>query len=577
MSIPLHISPKIIPSIATLYNDTNRIFMEYVDNSLDSAEEYFDQNLNGYNRPIEISVKVIGSNYKSGQVLISDNCFGITNFEKVVQSIGNSDKKAQAWTNGQFGYGIYSFMAACGRIEVTSRIENNDALYIPIEREQFNTERQEDVKFPNPQSKRFDRSSGTDVLLSNFDKDMWRVIDVAVLRSEIEKHFELLLVRNNLKVELIDEQGNSHLCRPFDYDQYEGEIYEDFITDLHMIRGKKVQQRITIDAPKPIRVFLKVTKGKTINKPPVFVSKGRRIGEIKDIRAFKSNHRLDLWGHPNVTGYIDLVDFLSPTIARTEFKNDTNSRALFNTLIDLEPAILEVVKKVNVQSEEKHYQQLEDRLNQVLSKLARIDLMNYRTEYLSGADANLEGGGIGRGMEAGFGLKDYGEDGSGGEGGIGENEGDGEGIGETEGNIPANQEGGEDALNKEQFEDSEFKGVERKKSGFNIKIDNRDPDIDVETNKPLRSVLVGDEIRIFKKHPDFEDRVRTSHHGGKKITERLVTYLAGEVTVHYKDRFYDKVGQPEYSKKMFEGLVDFIYRIENMLTDLVGKDLSDLG
>ena len=35
------------------------------------------------------------------------------NLEKLVESIGNSDKKAQAWTNGQFGYGIYSFIAAC--------------------------------------------------------------------------------------------------------------------------------------------------------------------------------------------------------------------------------------------------------------------------------------------------------------------------------------------------------------------------------------------------------------------------------------------------------------------------------
>lgn len=42
MAIPLHISPKLIPSIASLYNDPNRIFMEYIDNALDSAEEFFD-------------------------------------------------------------------------------------------------------------------------------------------------------------------------------------------------------------------------------------------------------------------------------------------------------------------------------------------------------------------------------------------------------------------------------------------------------------------------------------------------------------------------------------------------------
>jgi len=50
MSISLNISPKIITSISTLYNDTNRIFMEYIDNSLDSAEDFFDSKAPGLYR-----------------------------------------------------------------------------------------------------------------------------------------------------------------------------------------------------------------------------------------------------------------------------------------------------------------------------------------------------------------------------------------------------------------------------------------------------------------------------------------------------------------------------------------------
>ena len=46
------------------------------------------------------------------------------NLEKIVQTIGNSDKKAQPWTNGQFGYGIYSFMAACKSLDIISKYEN---------------------------------------------------------------------------------------------------------------------------------------------------------------------------------------------------------------------------------------------------------------------------------------------------------------------------------------------------------------------------------------------------------------------------------------------------------------------
>jgi len=65
MAIQLHISPKIIPNIASLYNDPNRIFMEYIDNALDSAEDFFDPKKNTYTKPILIEVKFIGSKYSN--------------------------------------------------------------------------------------------------------------------------------------------------------------------------------------------------------------------------------------------------------------------------------------------------------------------------------------------------------------------------------------------------------------------------------------------------------------------------------------------------------------------------------
>lgn len=36
MSIPLGMSPRLIPNVASLYTDVNRIFMEYVDNASDT-------------------------------------------------------------------------------------------------------------------------------------------------------------------------------------------------------------------------------------------------------------------------------------------------------------------------------------------------------------------------------------------------------------------------------------------------------------------------------------------------------------------------------------------------------------
>lgn len=84
MTIPLHISPRIIPNVASLYNDVNRIFMEYIDNSLDSAGAFYNEKTRSYSRSIEIILEIHGDNYRNGKVVISDNCLGITNFTKVV-------------------------------------------------------------------------------------------------------------------------------------------------------------------------------------------------------------------------------------------------------------------------------------------------------------------------------------------------------------------------------------------------------------------------------------------------------------------------------------------------------------
>src|SRR3989304_4424814 len=566
MPIPLHISPRLIPNVASLYNDVNRIFMEYIDNSIDSAEKFYDKEKNSYSKPIEITLRIGGENYKDGKVIVCDNCFGITNFTKVVQSIGNSDKKADFTTNGQFGYGIYSFMASCSKLEITSKTKKENALYIPIEKEQFDKDKQEDVFFPNPKTvKEYEYETGTKICLSHFNKHSWKQIDAQELENEIERHLELLLARKNLTIKII-RGGNllldteEFVCKPFDYGQYEGEIWEDYLKELSFVKGRKSPHQVKLIIPKPIHIFIKVTKGKEINKRPVFICKGRRISEVKDIRSFKSVHKSELWDHPNVTGYIDLLDFLEPTIARNDFTHSEKSRALFNKLIEIEPLILDVVKDVNKTSEERHYQELEDRLNQALSKLARLDAMNYRTDILRGNEINLEKGGEGRSSE---------KSGEGGGGGGATDTGPG--------STPGGDSGGDSASYIENpFDDTEYKGKEKKKSGFNVRIDEREPDIDLTTDKPMRSNLYGSEIRIFKQHPDFQERVEVSRRGETRITQRLITYLAGEITVHYKDKFHTKQKeQPEYNKNMFTDLVGFIYQFEEMLKDLSGKNLSD--
>lgn len=582
MPIKLHISPRLVKSVSSLYNDPNRIFMEYIDNALDSAEHWFDAETGGYTRPIEITLKLIGVKKKDGQVIITDNCFGINNFKKVVQNIGDSDKKTQVVTNGQFGFGMCSFMAACEKLEVLTKEDKKEALHIPIFRKQFDEAKQENVEFPDfIIRKNFPSHSGTIIVLSEFDADSWKQINIADLISEVEKHFELLLTRKNLSIKITNSDKSEHICRSFDYSSLEGEVYEDHITDF-IINDKRVKaSNLAIKVKNPIHIFLKMTKGVTISRPPVFISKGRRICEIKDVKSFKSNHKSDIWGHPSVTGFIDLKDLLGPTIARNDFRNNQDSKALYNTLYQLEELILDFVKKANLKSEERHYEQLEDELNRILSKLARIDSMNFRTDHIKGGDVNLRTDALGAAIEDGYGAKDHGgeneTDADGGDFGADEGEGAGP-SNDQSGELPTDKKGGNKMDGEDQFEDSDLKGKERKKSGFNIRISDAEPQVDNETGKLVRSLLVGSEILIYKKHPDFENRVSHSRQGETKISERLITYIAGEITVHYKDKYYNKLheGQPEYNINMFIGLMEFVYKFEELLAPLAGRNLSDL-
>ncbi len=581
MSVKVHISPRIVNSVASLYNDTNRIFMEYIDNAIDSADQNcFDESLNSYTKPIEVKVVFSGRTARDAQVTISDNCFGITNFTKVVENIGNSDKKAQGFTNGQFGFGMHSYMAACKNLEVTSKEANGKAYRLPLSRDLFDQDRSEDVRLPDPKVvSDFPTESGTVIRLSGFDTGIWKSIDIKALKEEIEKHFELILHRKNLTITLVHAGGTNEQCGAFDYSIYKGEVYEDFITELSFHNDKRLKAPKVITPKHPVRIFLKMTEGVALNKPPVFISKGRRICEIKDVKSFKSKHKSDIWGHNTVTGFIDVQDLLDPTIARNDFRSTDKSRALFEELYQLEDLIIDYVRRANAQTDEKHYQKLEDVLNKALSKLAKVDAMNFRSTFLKGGDTPLAGGSFGSNFEDEGGLPDFGEDetvtdgssvGEEGEDGLGQNEG---------GEEPGGQTEGENAKNEPQFADSEYAGKERKKSGFNIRISDADPQIDADTNKPLRSILSGEQIVIFKKHEDFQKRVRPSRQGDSKITHRLLSYIAGEITVHYKDQFYNKRenGQPEYNKNMFVGMAEFMYELEEILAPLDNKNLSELS
>ena len=121
VKVPLRVSHQIIRAISDQYTATpHRVIMEFIDNSLDSAEEYFNKDTNSYSKNINIKV-TIGTYQGKQAILVEDNCTGIIDIKRIVQEIGNSNKKTNRWTNGQFGFGIYSFMAIAESLVIHTR------------------------------------------------------------------------------------------------------------------------------------------------------------------------------------------------------------------------------------------------------------------------------------------------------------------------------------------------------------------------------------------------------------------------------------------------------------------------
>lgn len=275
-------------------------------------------------------------------------------------------------------------------------------------------------------------------------------------------------------------------------------------------------------------------------------------------------------------------DILSPQLDRKDFVSNKETKAVYKALIDLEDDLLEEINKITQEEDTRNFKKLEDHLNKILSKLAKEDSIKYREEYRQGNDVSLSP----TGQEEDFskdvlGGKDYGTDRKNSSTGLGIGENtDGRGVGTKSipGGAHPGTEGGTGASNETSIDfDSGFKGRSTKRgSGLNIEIISGEPQINIDGTKE-RSTCVDGCIRIYKEHDDFKNRLKQDRSGRTVITQKLITYLAGEITVWYQNILCTKEQeQPVYHVDMFRNVMTFLYRFESDLSDLNGKLLSSL-
>lgn len=554
---------SLLNEVARRYSSSERILMEYIDNALDDAETLYRSNADAY--PFEVHIEVmIDRNQR--YVTVRDNCRGMKrdDLERIVRKIGESSKRGITWVNGRFGFGVHAFRAAAELIRFRTKNAFDDHLELKLKRSQHR-----DIRRPwaIPETFPTDTRTGTEVVVGPFDEEWFETVTVATIKHEIESHFERLLARPNLNITVQEWGGEPLRCVPFAYEE---------------IVGKDFQRTLEIklnDALHLVEIHLKVVEAEVPSRAARFFSRGRRINEVAEIKSFirKSNHRTSVWGHPNLLGYIEVGDIVRPIITRDDFDRGKGRTELYDAILTLEDEIRAAINQINEEQRDSSLNRLEDVLRDVLDDLAREDRLRLRSELTAGDEQGnaVNGGSAEDGDEGGpTGQPNENEGGAGGKS-VGDESGPNP---DDNGFLNGQNEGGDQICPNP----NEHQGAQRKRSGFDIRFGEYAPNMNGQLR---RSWLLDGAIYINTAHPDFKDRLVYNRQGRARFTDRLGSYLAATVSIHYKDQFYARYGrQPERRDQMFDEQVAFQCRLESALRphlamlqqEYIGEEREDI-
>jgi hypothetical protein len=563
----------LLNAIAERYESAARILMEYIDNSLDDAEELFRANGGSYPYPVLIRLHL---DTRRHVVTVSDNCRGMTRetLKRIVQRVGESTKRGCTWVNGQFGFGVHAYRAAARKISFITRNQADECVTM-----QFRRNEHRNLTPPQAAESPFANASdtGTVVTIGPFDSEWKADIALDAIKGEIELHFERLLARPNLIIEVKQDDGEPVQCLPYDYSSLSGKSFAK-----QLIIGDGGEQF-------SVEVSLKVTELPVPHRAPHFFRRGRRISEVKNIRSFmnKSRCRTSVWGHDHLIGYIEVGELVAPVITRDDFERSSRRSQLYDAILELEGELREALAEINQQQEDQSLGALESVLRRVLSSLAREDALRFRSEVIGpGQDQPVgdDGGAASNGQ-----LTDVGADRLDSENADGDSATESDAADDPQGDQPI--EGSEVVTPNEAGRNADDDGpapgnqvgglplepasmpsdqtaATRRRNGFDIKFMDLPPDAE---GRHRRSRLLDGTIVLNVGHTDFQHRLDRSRHGQSRVSERLVGYLANVISIHYKDQYYEKYkNQPARLDQLFDEQVDFVCRLECALRPHIG-------
>jgi hypothetical protein len=85
----------------------------------------------------------------------------------------------------------------------------------------------------------------------------------------------------------------------------------------------------------------------------------------------------------------------------------------------------------------------------------------------------------------------------------------------------------------------------------------------------LRSVMSGNTVHIFRKHEDFQMRVKSSPKGHEEVNQRLINFIAMEVSMHYLNRKTNQIAD-DSNENRSRNFITTVLRLEEKLKSLDG-------
>lgn len=546
-SIPIVIRNQhtLLNLIAEGYRSIEKVLMEYVDNSFDSAEDFFDDDK--YKRDVVIAITI---DRKSDIIRIEDNCEGmdIAKMRGLANKVNESEKarraQKRAWVTGKFGLGAHAYRFVAQDLQVVSQCKGAKKVAISIDRDSPH------ANLISPPSIDF-APSGTLVELRDVEKIKVKHLDPLVLKKEIETYFEGFLHRN-VKIAVVDNE-TVYICEPFNYTKLMGVEINKVITSWNVGRMKVVEP-----LEKGVIVRLKVCSEK-INRPPYFARKGRRINFIPQLDSFisKTEHRKKVWGHHLLTGFIEVQDNLDPVLTRDDFEGGKGKQqkrtGIYNEIVKLEDEIYAAIEIINKNKSDESFRNLASRLTDILSELVKEEELNLKYQH---SGDKSKGAAIEKITLNSESTEEYKVEKSGGGG--------------EEPSLEKHKEIVRAVRNpKSQIEGER---IERQKQGIKIEF------------SPLPSeerTHFGDGvITIFTNHKDFQDRkgdTQQAELGSMKITARLANYLAAVISSEFKEVFYQQKKLEPSRTDILNQQVDFIFKMEDRMKDFIDRPLQSIG